>query len=157
MVARRVGFTQQARNYTRRVAPPSDRKRRLITWLQVRVLNPPIRALAARGLAPSVALLETTGRRSGQPRRTPVSNGLDRATDTFWIVAEHGRRAAYVRNIEADPRVRLRIGRRWRTGTATVLDDDDPRARQRHMSKLNAASVRAMGTQLVTVRVDLDP
>jgi deazaflavin-dependent oxidoreductase (nitroreductase family) len=139
------------------VTPPSDRKRRLITALQVRVLNPPVKALAARGLAPTVALLETTGRKSGEPRRTPVSKGLDRATDTFWIVAEHGRRAAYVRNIEADPHVRLRIGRRWRTGIATVLAGDDPRARQHHMTRLNAATVRAMGTELLTIRVDLDP
>lgn len=124
--------------------------------MQVRFLNPPIKALAAHGLVPSVCLLETTGRKSGQPRRTPVSKGLDRATDTFWIVAEHGGRAAYVRNIEADPHVRIRIGRRWRSGTATVLAGDDPLARQRHMSKLNAATVRAMGTELLTVRVDLD-
>ena len=138
--------------------PPPDRKRRWVTKLQVKVLNPPIKALAARGLAPGVALLETIGRKSGEPRRTPVSKGLDRATNTFWIVAEFGRRAAYVRNIEANPRVRLRIGRRWRTGVATVLADDDPRARQReHVSKLNAATVRAMGTDLLTIRIDLDP
>jgi len=138
------------------VASPSDRKRRLITGFQVKVLNPPVSALAARGLAPSVALLETTGRKSGQPRRTPVSKGLDRATDTFWIVAEHGRSSAYVRNIEADPRVRIRIGRRWRDGTAYVLEGDDPLARQHHMTRLNAATVRAMGTELLTIRVDLD-
>jgi deazaflavin-dependent oxidoreductase (nitroreductase family) len=137
--------------------PSSDRKRRLITALQVRVLNPPIRALAARGLAPTLALLETTGRKSGQARRTPVSKGLDRATNTFWIVAEHGRRSAYVRNIEANPRVRVRVGRRWRTGVASVLAEDDPRARQQHMSRLNAATVRAMGTELLTIRIDLDP
>jgi deazaflavin-dependent oxidoreductase (nitroreductase family) len=135
----------------------SDRKRRLITKAQVKLFNPPIKALAAHGLVPSVALLETTGRRSGQPRRTPVSKGLDRGTDTFWIVAEQGRKAAYVRNIAADPRVRLRIGRRWRTGSATILPHDDPRARQHHMTKLNAAAVRAMGTDLLTIRVDLDP
>lgn len=133
-----------------------DRKRRRITALQVKLLNPPIKALAAYGLVPTVCLLETTGRRSGQPRRTPVSKGLDRATGTFWIVAEHGRKAAYVRNIEADPRVRIRIGRRWRSGSATVLAGEDPLARQRHMSKLNAATVRAMGTELLTIRVDLD-
>jgi deazaflavin-dependent oxidoreductase (nitroreductase family) len=137
--------------------PSSDRKRRLITALQVRVLNPPIKALAARGLMPTVALLETTGRTSGQARQTPVSMGLDRATNTFWIVAEHGRRSAYVRNIEASPRVRVRIGRRWRTGVASVLGEDDPRARQHHMSRLNAATVRAMGTDLLTIRIDLDP
>jgi deazaflavin-dependent oxidoreductase (nitroreductase family) len=137
------------------VPTPSDRKRRLITAFQVRVLNPPVSALAAHGLAPTVSLLETTGRKSGRPRRTPVSKGLDRATDTFWIVAEHGSRSAYVRNIEANPCVRIRIGRRWRTGTATVLAGDDPRARQHHMSRLNAATVRAMGTELLTIRVDL--
>ena len=137
--------------------PSSDRKRRLTTKIQVKLLNPPIKALAAHGLVPTVALLETTGSKSGQARRTPVSNGLDRATDTFWIVAEHGAKAAYVRNIAAHPGVRLRIGRRWRSGAATILAGDDPLARQHHMTKLNAAAVRAMGTELLTIRVDLDP
>jgi deazaflavin-dependent oxidoreductase (nitroreductase family) len=135
----------------------SDRKRRFVTALQVHVLNPPVRALAARGLAPSVALLETTGRRSGEARRTPVTNGLERGTDTFWLVAEHGRRAAYVRNIEADPRVRVRVGGRWRTGVAHVVDDDDPAARQRTLPRLNSAAVRTLGSELVSVRIDLDP
>ena len=137
--------------------PAGDRKRRFVTALQVHVLNPPVRALAAHGLAPSVALLETTGRRSGEPRRTPVTNGLERGTDTFWLVAEHGRKASYVRNIAADPHVRVRVGRRWRTGVAHVLDDDDPIARQRTLSRLHSATVRALGSELVTVRIDLDP
>jgi len=132
-------------------------KRKLVTWLQVRLLNPPVRALAARGLAPGIVLLETTGRRSGEPRRTPVSYGLEPGTDTFWIVAEMGRRAAYVRNIEADPRVRIRLRRGWRSGTARVVGADDPRARLRTLSRLNAAGVRAMGADLLVIRVDLDP
>jgi deazaflavin-dependent oxidoreductase (nitroreductase family) len=136
---------------------PADCKRRFVRALQVHVLNPPVRALAARGLAPSVALLETTGRRSGEPRRTPVTNGLERGTDTFWLVAEHGRKAAYVRNIVADPRVRVRIGRRWRSGVAHVLDEDDPIARQRTLPRLNSIAVRTLGSELVTVRIDLDP
>ena len=68
-----------------------------------------------------------------------------------------GRQAAYVRNIEADPRVRVRLRRGWRTGTAHVIDADDPRTRLRTLSRLNAAGVRAMGTALLVVRVDLDP
>jgi deazaflavin-dependent oxidoreductase (nitroreductase family) len=134
-----------------------DRKRKLVTRLQVRLLNPPVRALAARGLAPGLALLETTGRRSGEPRVTPVSYGLERGTDTFWIVAEMGRKAAYVRNIESDPRVRIRLRSGWRSGTAHVLEGADAQARLRTLSRLNAASVRAMGTSLLVVRVDLDP
>ena len=132
-------------------------KRRVSTFLSARLLNPLVNAAARRGLpTPSVAILETTGRRSGEPRRVPVGKALD--GDTLWIVAEHGLRAGYVRNIQADPRVRVRSGRRWRTGTARVLADDDWRERQRRLpNKLNSAVVRAMGTDHVTVRVDLDP
>ncbi len=154
----RTPWIRAVRVESRAMSPESsDRKRRLITKIQVKLLNPPVKALAAHGLVPGVALLETTGRKSGLPRRTPVSKGLDRATDTFWIVAEQGAKAAYVRNIAAQPHVRVRIGKRWRTGSATILPEDDPRARQHHMSKLNAAAVRAMGTELLTIRIDLDP
>jgi hypothetical protein len=39
-----------------------------------------------------------------------------------------------------------------------VLPDDDPRERQRRIGRgLNAALVRAMGTDLLTVRIDLEP
>jgi deazaflavin-dependent oxidoreductase (nitroreductase family) len=103
-----------------------------------------------------VVILETRGRKSGQPRQIPVGKTLD--GDTLWIVAEHGRKASYVRNIEANPQVRVRVGRRWRTGTAHVLEGDDWRARQRRLpNKVNSAVVRAVGTEHVTVRVDLDP
>ncbi|MDQ3935756.1 MAG: nitroreductase family deazaflavin-dependent oxidoreductase [Actinomycetota bacterium] len=108
------------------------------------------------GIAPkSVALLETTGRKSGEPRRTPVGNGL--RGHTFWIVTEHGRRAAYVRNIEAYPRVRVKVGRRWYAGTAHVLTDDDPGERMRALGRpANDSMVRLMGTEHLTIRVDLD-
>jgi deazaflavin-dependent oxidoreductase (nitroreductase family) len=142
-------------------------KRRLVTAFQTRLLNPPIRLLLSRGFVPrSYALLETTGRRSGQPRRTPVGNGLDGRV--FWIVAEHGRLAGYVRNIRANPRVRVKVregflSSRWRSGSAHVLEDDDPRERLRLIAgkslgrRINAAAVRAVGSDLLTVRIDLDP
>ena len=131
-------------------------KRRVTTALARYVVNPGIRKALELGVAPpGYALLETIGRTSGLPRRTPLGNGLD--GDTFWIVAEHGRKAAYVRNIEANPRVRVKVGRRWRSGTAHLLPRDDPRERQRKIGrKFNAAVVRLMGTELLTVRVDLD-
>ena len=136
---------------------PSMDKRRFTTALGKRVVNPVVESAVERGIAPpSYAILETTGRRSGLPRRTPVGNGLD--GDTFWLVAEHGRRAAYVRNIEADPRVRVKVRGRWREGLATLVPDDDPRERQRRIGlRFNAAVVRAMGTDLLSVRVDLAP
>ena len=132
-------------------------KRRVSTFMSAKLLNPLVNAAARAGLpTPSVVILETTGRRSGMPRRVPVTRMLD--GDTLWIVTEHGRSAAYVRNIEANPRVRVRVGRRWRPGIARVLYDEDWRLRQRQMpNKLNSAVVRAVGTEHVTVRVDLDP
>ena len=130
-------------------------KRRASTFASAKLLNPFVRAAARAGLPlPGVVILETTGRRSGQPRRAPVGKALE--GDTLWVVAEHGRRAAYVRNIEANPRVRVRVGRRWRTGTAVPLPDDDWRARQRSMPHANAAMVRLMGSDPMTLRVDLD-
>jgi deazaflavin-dependent oxidoreductase (nitroreductase family) len=130
-------------------------KRRVSSFLSTRLLNPFVKAASRAGVPlPGVAILETTGRRSGLPRRTPVGKALD--GDTLWIVAEHGRRAAYVRNIEANPRVRVKLGRHWRSGVAQTLPGDDPRTRQRTMPKLNAVVVRVMGSDLLTVRVDLD-
>jgi deazaflavin-dependent oxidoreductase (nitroreductase family) len=130
--------------------------KRLSTFLSTKLFNPFVKAATNAGLPlPGIAILETTGRRSGLPRRTPVGKALD--GDTLWIVAEHGRRAAYVRNIEADPRVRVKLGRRWRSGQAQALPDDDPVARQGAMPRANALVVRLMGSDLLTVRVDLDP
>lgn len=137
-------------------------KRRIATGLAKYAVNPVAKGMYRLGLpAPGTAILETTGRKSGRPRRTPVTNGLD--GDVFWIVAEHGRRAAYVLNIEADPRVRVRTGLGWRSGTARILPGDDPRERLRHIASLhpitrvNTATVRLMQTDLLTVRIDLDP
>jgi deazaflavin-dependent oxidoreductase (nitroreductase family) len=140
----------------------SSAKRALATSLAKYGFNPLNRALMRLGIRPpGTALLETTGRKSGKIRRNPVTDGL--VDDTFWIVAEHGRHASYVRNIETDPRVRVLVGGRWRTGTAHLMQEDDPRERlsyiasQRPRSRMNAATVRLMGTELLTIRVDLDP
>jgi deazaflavin-dependent oxidoreductase (nitroreductase family) len=136
---------------------PTVDKRRISTTLATKVVNPITRWAVRHGLAPhSYAILETTGRRSGQPRRTPVGHVVE--GNTVWIVAEHGARAAYVLNIRSNPRVQIKLRDGWRAGTASVLDDDDARARLRRMGlRLNALVVRLMGTELLTVRIDLDP
>jgi deazaflavin-dependent oxidoreductase (nitroreductase family) len=132
-------------------------KRAWSTFVTAKLVNPIVRAAARLGLPlPLVVILETRGRKSGEPRRVVVGRALE--GNTLWIVTEHGRRASYVKNIEADPRVRVRVGRRWRPGVARVLYDDDSRLRQRQLpNKLNSAVVRLMGTEHITVRVDLDP
>jgi len=140
-------------------------KHRIVHTLQKYVLNPPIKLALAVGLPlPGYALLETKGRKTGKPRRTPGGDG--RIENQCWLVAEHGMSAGYVRNIERDPRVRLKLRdglrSRWHTGTAHLLHDDDPRERQRWLatqlpsSAGNARAVRLFGTQLLSIRVDLD-
>jgi deazaflavin-dependent oxidoreductase (nitroreductase family) len=135
------------------------------------VLNPPIRAAIRAGLAPPFyAILETTGRRTGRRRQLPVANGLDR--DTFWLICALGEDAAYLRNIRADPRVRIKarparlrdgVRMQWRTGTAHPMPQDDARARQRSLGKgrpgykLDAILLRAGATDMLTIRIDLDP
>jgi deazaflavin-dependent oxidoreductase (nitroreductase family) len=140
-------------------------RRRLVERLQRSLVDPLDRlAFAVRVPPPGDALLETVGRRTGRRRVTPVCDGL--LGDTFWIVVQHGRDADYVRNIEADPRVRVkgslsRTG--WRTGTAHVLDDDDPEERVRILSagnrwrRLCLRASGAVATTPLTVRIDLDP
>jgi deazaflavin-dependent oxidoreductase (nitroreductase family) len=131
-------------------------KRQISTSVATRLVNPPVRWAVLHGLAPrSYAILETIGRRSGLPRRTPVGHVID--DETVWIVAEHGPRAGYVRNIRSNPRVRIKLRDGWHSGTAHVLDDDDPQARLKRMGlRLNALVVRVMGTELISVRIDLD-
>ncbi|MGW3952955.1 nitroreductase/quinone reductase family protein [Streptomyces sp. NPDC004752] len=122
-------------------------KHRIVTRIQRHLANPLTRRL------PLQTVLETTGRTSGRPRRTPV--GGRRVGDSFWLVSEFGLKSQYVRNIQADPRVRVRIKGRWHTGTAHLLPDDDAVARLRGLPRLNSAAVRTFGTDLLTVRVDL--
>ena len=140
-------------------------KHRIVHTLQKYVLNPPIKLALGVGLPlPGYAMLETKGGNTGKPRRTPVGDG--RIGNQFWLVAEHGMKAGYVRNIERDPHVRLKLRGRlrfhWHTGTAHLLLDDDPRERQRWLatqlpsSAGNARAERLFGTQLLTIRIDLD-
>jgi deazaflavin-dependent oxidoreductase (nitroreductase family) len=141
---------------------------RLVRQADRKLSTPSMRALIQAGLAPrAFALLETTGRRTGQVRHTPVGNGLD--GDTFWLVAQRGLQADYVRNLQAQPRVRVKVGPTWRSGMARVLPDDDPSARVGAIVERQGGRIRRSDAHLlerlidwydttpVTVRIDLDP
>jgi deazaflavin-dependent oxidoreductase (nitroreductase family) len=138
---------------------PRSRAAKLVAskTLTTRVVNPVVRrALEVAPFRTGAALLETTGRRTGRPRRVPVGDGL--RDDTFWIVTEHGWNADYVRNIQRNPRVRVKVGRYWRSGIAHILVDDDPYQRLRWLRRpVNDALLLAVGTEQLTIRVDLDP
>jgi deazaflavin-dependent oxidoreductase (nitroreductase family) len=145
--------------------PGSAGRRRLVDRLQESLINPLDKLAFTLGVPPrGDALLETTGQSTGLPRVTAVCDGTD--GDTFWIVAQHGHSADYVRNIERDPRVGVRgslSGAGWRTGTAHILDDDDPQERMRMLGRghrwrrLCLQASAAVATDPLTVRIDLDP
>lgn len=141
------------------IGVPDERrglKRRLSKLATTKLVNPIVRRLLEAGLFPSThALLETKGRSSGLPRRIPVGNGL--RGDVFWIVTEHGRKADYVKNIRRDPGVRVKVGRRWRTGRARIAVEENPLERLRLLDRpVNDALLRLVATELLVVRIDLD-
>lgn len=129
------------------------RKRAWVDRFHRHLANPLARRVA--GYLPGQALIETTGRRSGRARHTPVGGRLDEH-GTFWLVANHGRHAQYVRNIMVDPRVRVQRHGRWHPGVAHLLDQDDARRRLARPPAHNSAMVRLLGTALLTIRIDLD-
>jgi deazaflavin-dependent oxidoreductase (nitroreductase family) len=64
--------------------------------------------------------LTTIGRRSGLPRQIEI--WFTRHDGRYYLVAEHGLKAHWVRNLLATPAVRARIGGRSFRGRARVVD-----------------------------------
>ncbi|MGV0815631.1 nitroreductase/quinone reductase family protein [Mycolicibacterium boenickei] len=106
------------------------------------------------GFAPGWAVIETTGRHSGTPRQTPV--GAQLRQNALWIVVCDRARSQYVKNIAADPRVRVQVHGRWHTGVAHLLEHDNPRRRLLRMNPVNSLHIGIAGPDLATMRVDLD-
>jgi deazaflavin-dependent oxidoreductase (nitroreductase family) len=131
-------------------------KRRRLLWVQHHLVNPPAKAAVWCGLVPGFVLVETIGRRTGEPRRTVV--GMHVEDDVGWVIAEFGRHAGYVRNLEANPDVRVRMHRQWRSARARILDDDDPQARlDAFHRRAHETAVRTFGTNLLTIQFELGP
>jgi deazaflavin-dependent oxidoreductase (nitroreductase family) len=122
------------------------------------VVNPLVAALDRRGIRSALVVeLQTTGRKSGEPRRVPLTGSAD--AEGVWVISQHGHRAGWAHNIDADPRVRVRVDGRWRTGVAQFHPDDDIRARARSFAtgKVSAAAtamaMRAMESDPISVRI----
>ncbi len=115
-------------------------------------MNPPTRPLA--GIAPWWVLLETTGRRTGQPRTTPLARGpVD--GNVLWLASVHGRHAQWVRNLEANPSVRIKRAGRWHGAHASVQPQDE--AVSRRFNVYARSGPRTLGIDPVLVRVELEP
>jgi deazaflavin-dependent oxidoreductase (nitroreductase family) len=83
-----------------------------------------------------VMLLTTLGRRSGRPRTGGVSfMPLD---DHYIVFSGWGVTSNWYRNIQANPEVRIKVGRRQMRATARVVED--PERRRQLMLNMQARS-----------------
>ncbi|MEC3957300.1 nitroreductase family deazaflavin-dependent oxidoreductase [Nocardia sp. CDC153] len=162
---RRNGF--DAFRSKRSAAPKSDpksatdkaaRKFRMERAMGRYVMNPTVRALDKIGVRTAFASeIETIGRKSGEPRRVPVSLLFD--DEGAWAICQHGLRSGWGLNISANPNVRVRQGDAWRTGTAVLLPDDDVVARTRTfaphptLAPFTRSVFAALESDPVTVRI----
>lgn len=86
-------------------APPPEVIRRLNTRMVMRLLGAAPDPVAEGGFA--LRVVQTRGRRTGRPRRTPV--GVTQRGGHWYLVSPNPRRD-WVRNLAADPACRLLAG-----------------------------------------------
>jgi deazaflavin-dependent oxidoreductase (nitroreductase family) len=91
-------------------------------WFTEHVFNRAVAWLTRRGLSIAGSrVLEVRGRKTGEPRRTPVN--LLTLEGTRYLVAPRGH-TQWVRNLRARGEGRLLLGRRAEPFTAVELADD---------------------------------
>jgi deazaflavin-dependent oxidoreductase (nitroreductase family) len=142
----------------RRTTEAAARKFRRERFIGRYLANPAVGLLDRIGIRSAmIAELETIGAKSGAPRRVPVTVSID--SDGAWVISQHGHRAGWARNITANPIVRLRHGKRWYTGTAAFVPDDDVVARARSFAKgrvsesATAWTIKALESDPISVRI----
>jgi deazaflavin-dependent oxidoreductase (nitroreductase family) len=94
-------------------------------WAKMKNIQKIHRVLYALGLGPLVGrivlLLTTTGRKSGQKRVTPLQ--YEEIDGLYYLGAARGLKADWVRNIQANPQVEIRVGAKRFHGCAEVIND----------------------------------
>jgi len=141
----------------------------------LRIFRLPPRLAYALGFGPVlgrlILLLTTTGRRTGLPRVTPLQ--YEQVGEVYYVGSARGQAADWFRNIQANPRVQVRVKSRSFTCLAQPVTDSSRIAdflelrRQRHplmMSKIleasglpenpSRASLEAYAAQITMVILD---
>ena len=66
-------------------------------------------------------LLTTAGRKTGQPRQTPLQ--YEEESGVFYVASARGQSADWYRNLSANPQVELQVkGRRFQALAETITD-----------------------------------
>ncbi len=82
-----------------------------------RLFNPLARVFA--GFVPWWILVETVGNKTGRRRRTPLASGPFSSSEAL-ILAVQGEHSGWIRNLQADPQIRIRRHGRWHSGRASL-------------------------------------
>ena len=105
--------------------------------------------------------LTTTGRRTGRAHEIEIWFGA--RGDTVYMLAGGGRRSDWVRNLLAEPAVRLQIGAREWAARARIVDDEieDALARwllaAKYQGWREGAPLSDWAARALPVAVDLPP
>jgi deazaflavin-dependent oxidoreductase (nitroreductase family) len=91
-----------------------------------------------------VLLLTTTGRKTGRPRTTPLV--YEKTGDEYHVASARGPMADWYRNIQSDPRVEVRVGRRRFRGIGEAVAD--PARIADYLERQMARSPRLFGAIL---------
>lgn len=107
----------------------------------------------------AVLLLTTTGRRSGLPRVTPLL--YDEIDGIVYVGSARGAKADWYQNLQANPKVDVRIGSRRFRGCAELMADpllvaDFLEQRRRLRPLLTAVVMRVEGIGLKPSREQLE-
>jgi len=94
-------------------------------WAKMKNVQKIHRVLYAIGLGPLIGriilLLTTTGRRSGKKRVTPLQYEMIGAD--YYLGSARGFKSDWVRNIQINPQVEVRVGAKYFQGVAEVISD----------------------------------
>ena len=94
-------------------------------WTKMKNIQKIHRLLYAIGLGRIIGriilLLTTTGRKSGKKRVTPMQ--FEAIGSDYYVGSARGLQADWVRNIQANPQVEVRVGAKHFFGTAEMVND----------------------------------
>jgi deazaflavin-dependent oxidoreductase (nitroreductase family) len=127
----------------------------------MRKAEPGSQLLAAEDAEEDVCYLETVGRVSGQKRIVELWFGAEPQRAKVYFLAGGGERTHWVRNIAANPRVRVRIAGRTHDGRGALITgtDDEAVARQllaaKYQSWREGRPLSRWARESVPVGVDL--
>jgi deazaflavin-dependent oxidoreductase (nitroreductase family) len=129
----------------------------------LRIIHLPPRIAYAVGLGPLIGkmilLLTTVGRKSGKPRVVPLQ--YEEIEGKIYLGAALGRQADWVRNIQANPKVEVRVKSRRFSGRAELITDpkqiaDFLEVRLQRHPRMIGAMLRGEEISLPPARADLE-